>query len=46
MLINLGSGVLPRDKHKGFSLGLSLKCFSRHSRGAAGLVRVTFSLHY
>jgi hypothetical protein len=38
--------VLPRDKHNGLRLRLPLKCFSRHSRGAAGLVRVTFSLHY
>jgi hypothetical protein len=33
--------VLPRDKHNGLRLGLSLKCFSRQSRGFAGLVRVT-----
>jgi hypothetical protein len=33
--------VLPRDKHNGLRLGLPLKCFSRHSRGFAGLVRVT-----
>jgi hypothetical protein len=33
--------VLPRDKNNGLRLGLSLKCFSRHSRGVAGLVRVT-----
>jgi hypothetical protein len=28
-------------KHNGLRLGLPLKCFSRHSRGFAGLVRVT-----
>jgi hypothetical protein len=28
-------------KHNGLRLGLLLKCFSRHSRGSAGLVRVT-----
>ena len=33
-------GVLSRDKHNGLRLGLPLKCFSRHSRGFAGLVRV------
>jgi hypothetical protein len=33
--------VLPRDNHNGFRLGLPLKCFSRHSRGFAGLVRVS-----
>jgi hypothetical protein len=32
---------LPRDNHNRLRLGLSLKCFSRHSRGFAGLVRVT-----
>jgi hypothetical protein len=39
MLINLGLRFLP--KHNGLRLGLPLKCFSRHSRGFAGLVRVT-----
>ena len=34
-------GVLPRDKHNGLRLGLPLKCFSGHSRGFAGFVRVT-----
>ena len=34
--------VFPRDKHNVLRLGLPLKCFSRHSRGFAGLVRVTF----
>jgi hypothetical protein len=29
------------SKHNGLRLGLPLKCFSRHSRGFAGLVRVT-----
>jgi hypothetical protein len=33
--------VLPRDKHNGLRLGLPLKCFSGHSRGAVGFVRVT-----
>jgi hypothetical protein len=28
-------------KHNGLRLGVPLKCFSRHSRGFAGLVRVT-----
>jgi hypothetical protein len=28
-------------KHNGLRLGLPLKCFSSHSRGFAGLVRVT-----
>jgi hypothetical protein len=32
---------LSRDKHSGLKLGLPLRCFSRHSRGFAGLVRVT-----
>jgi hypothetical protein len=32
---------LPREKHNGLRLGLPLKCFSRHSRDFAGLVRVT-----
>jgi hypothetical protein len=32
---------LPSDKHNGSRLGLPLKCFSRQSRGFAGLVRVT-----
>jgi hypothetical protein len=31
--------ILP--KHNGLRLGLPLKCFSRHSRGFVGLVRVT-----
>jgi hypothetical protein len=31
--------ILP--KHNGLRLGLPLKCFSRHSRGFADLVRVT-----
>jgi hypothetical protein len=31
--------ILP--KHNGLRLGLPFKCFSRHSRGFAGLVRVT-----
>jgi hypothetical protein len=31
--------ILP--KHNGLRLGLPLKCFSRHSRSFAGLVRVT-----
>jgi hypothetical protein len=31
--------ILP--KHNGLRLGLPLKCFSRHSMGFAGLVRVT-----
>jgi hypothetical protein len=31
--------ILP--KHNGLRLGLPLKCFNRHSRGFAGLVRVT-----
>jgi hypothetical protein len=31
--------ILP--KHKGLRLGLPLKFFSRHSRGFAGLVRLT-----
>jgi hypothetical protein len=29
------------SKHNGLRLGLPLKCFSRHSRGFVGLVRVT-----
>jgi hypothetical protein len=33
--------VLFGDKHSGLRLGLLRKCFSRHSRGFAGLVRVT-----
>jgi hypothetical protein len=33
--------ILPKDN--GLRLGLPLKCFGRHSRGFAGLVRVTFS---
>jgi hypothetical protein len=28
-------------KHNGLRLGMPLKCFSRYSRGFAGLVRVT-----
>jgi hypothetical protein len=34
-------GVLSRISIVGLRLGLPLKCFSRHSRGFAGLVRVT-----
>jgi hypothetical protein len=39
MLIDLGLRFLP--KHNGLRLGFPLKYFSRHSRGFAGLVRVT-----
>ena len=50
MLINLGLRFLP--KHNALRHGFPLKCFSRHSRGFAGLVRVTlvstinFSFHF
>jgi hypothetical protein len=40
MLINLGLGFCLEISIVGLRLGLPLKCFSRNSRGFAGLVRV------
>jgi hypothetical protein len=33
--------ILSRDMHSGLRLVLPFKCFSRHSKGFSGLVRVT-----